>query len=1026
MLKRALTTFLFLVVALFSDNAAYALTIPASEDSIGYNNQITASGNSAVQLAVDVNRKAFIYFNLNDIPTNAVVRWAKLRMFLPTVTAKGSGLSIYQVGGVWNECKSSPMPYIQPYAVASIPADQLGNKRFVTADVTATVQNWISMRALNEGFAIAPTLGYYGTSTLTLTSKEGPNLGIPAELDIEFQPETKPLTVDQLPASLTSLLTPKIVSQPVLGYSGLITAGVQGIGNLTYQWYKGGIPVAGGTSASLSLDGLSSGTYTLKTSNGFASAMSSGIAFNSNNYIPNFSLIPAGTFQMGDNLDGNPDAPVHNVYVSQFFMAQTELTYGEWLRVKTWADSHGYQFDNAGAGNGDNYPVTTVNWYDAIKWCNAKSEMEGLAPCYYTEASQVSSTTYRNGRFDLNNEMVDWKANGYRLATEAEWEKAGRALFGKRYPNGDILRSSDTNFGSIIGGTTPVKNYAPNGYELHDMAGNVWQWCWDRYGSISVSDTSDPHGALTSLDRILRGGAWNSESIDCRVSRRYSIGQEGLYDTVGFRLVRTSKVLNPRDITSGLVAYYPFNGSANDASGNSYNLTSVETTLTSDRFGSTNSACNFNGTSSYLSVSGIPIPTNNCFTWALWVKTDNGAVDRPLMERAYSIGSGELSPSLWTQSSNGDINSLRFGSYDYQTGGANVSTPIGSLPTNHWTHISVTSDSNGLRCIFSDGVLVASGMSYAYGQALDLFLFGRDRLDGPDRFFAGSLDDIRIYNRALTAKEVAALYKSEAPVQFIAQPAIYPDGTLLAKAEGGEVSYQWFKNGIPISGGTSASLRLATGSLGSGTYTLRASNGQSSVTSGSLQYSPVTNPNFHDVVPVAGTNVAFSRYETTVGQWKAFAAETGWNKSDAWKTPGFPQTDSHPVVNVSLQDAKDYCNWLSLKAGKKFRLPEGFQGYSEYPTIPTKPADGNLGFVDDGFQYTAPVGSFAANQLGVFDVIGNVMEWNLEPYYAGSDAPFITVGGAWSASTSDAVTYGNKWDKNTRQNDIGFRVVEEM
>ena len=172
-MKKLLPLLLIFLSALFADITANALTIPASEDSVGYNGQLTASGNAAVQLAVDVNRKAFIYFNLNDIPTNAVVRWAKLRLFLPTVTAKGSGLSIFQVGSVWNECKASPMPFIQPYAVASISADQLGSKRFVTADVTATVQNWISMKALNEGFAIAPTLGYYGTSSLTLTSKEG-------------------------------------------------------------------------------------------------------------------------------------------------------------------------------------------------------------------------------------------------------------------------------------------------------------------------------------------------------------------------------------------------------------------------------------------------------------------------------------------------------------------------------------------------------------------------------------------------------------------------------------------------------------------------------------------------------------------------------------------------------------------------------------------------------------------------------------------------------------------------------------
>ena len=310
MMKKLFTILLCVVFLACAGGKGFALTIPASEDSIGYNNQITASGNAAIQLAVDVNRKAFIYFNLNDIPINAVVRWAKLRMFLPTVTAKGSGLSIYQVGGVWNECKPSAMPYIQPYAVASIPADQLGNKRFVTADVTATVQSWISMRALNEGFAIAPTLGYYGPSVLVLTSKEGPGLGIPADLDIEFQPEAKPITADQLPASLNqtlaslnqtsasikSFLTPTISSQPALNLTtGALSATTQGLGNLTYQWYKDGVAVSGATSTTLPLNMLSGGSanYTLKTTNGFASTTSASFAFNPTVLVPSIVSQPA-------------------------------------------------------------------------------------------------------------------------------------------------------------------------------------------------------------------------------------------------------------------------------------------------------------------------------------------------------------------------------------------------------------------------------------------------------------------------------------------------------------------------------------------------------------------------------------------------------------------------------------------------------------------------------------------------------------------------------------------------------------
>jgi alpha-tubulin suppressor-like RCC1 family protein len=122
------------------------------------------------------------------------------------------------------------------------------------------------MKAPNEGFAIAPTLGYYGTSTLVLTSKEGPNLGIPAELDIEFQPEAKSLTVDQLPSQLKSLLTPTITTQPLLTKTKVLSVSANGIGDLMYQWFRNGVAISGATLSTFSA-GTNSGSYSVKVSN---------------------------------------------------------------------------------------------------------------------------------------------------------------------------------------------------------------------------------------------------------------------------------------------------------------------------------------------------------------------------------------------------------------------------------------------------------------------------------------------------------------------------------------------------------------------------------------------------------------------------------------------------------------------------------------------------------------------------------------------------------------------------------------
>ena len=134
------------------------------------------------------------------------------------------------------------------------------------------------------------------------------------------------------------------------------------------------------------------------------------------------ALIPAGVFQMGDDFyeGAQYELPIHTVYISAFYMDKYEVTFALWNKVVAWSVTNGYAYDNPGARKATNHPVQMVSWYDAVKWCNARSEMEGLLPSYCADSNLTE--VYRTGEVEP---FVDWNA-GYRLPTEAEWEKADR------------------------------------------------------------------------------------------------------------------------------------------------------------------------------------------------------------------------------------------------------------------------------------------------------------------------------------------------------------------------------------------------------------------------------------------------------------------------------------------------------------------------------------------------------------------------------------------------------------------------
>ena len=216
---------------------------------------------------------------------------------------------------------------------------------------------------------------------------------------------------------------------------------------------------------------------------------------------------------------------------------------------------------SVGAGKGVNHPVQTVDWYDSVKWSNARSEQAGKVPVYYTDAGLTA--VYKTGEVRV---YAKWTANGYRLPTEAEWEKGARGGFsGQRFPWGNVIDGSLANYYGNTGYsydlgpdgsnpayrvgdypyTSPVGSFAANGYGLYDMTGNVFEWCWDWYAGPAYPagspylGGSDPRGPVGPLSyRVLRGGDWTGIAYNARCAFRYNSIPDYADSALGFRCVR--------------------------------------------------------------------------------------------------------------------------------------------------------------------------------------------------------------------------------------------------------------------------------------------------------------------------------------------------------------------------------------------------------------------------------------------------------------------------------------------------------
>ena len=263
-----------------------------------------------------------------------------------------------------------------------------------------------------------------------------------------------------------------------------------------------------------------------------------------------FVLVEAGTFQMGSNDGSDSNKPVHQVTITKdFYMGKYEVTQAEYEKYCSYESIS----PSSSYGDGDNYPVYYVSWYDALVYCNKRSMAEGLTPCYSISGNTdpgkwgaVPTSTDSTG----NPVECNWNANGYRLPTEAEWEYAARA-------GDDTVESltysgtSDVNeleeyawYNDNSNSTThEVGKKEANAFGLYDMSGNVSEWCWNWFTDSYDTTTeggSDPTGTSAGALRVSRGGGWYYGSDGCAVSYRSYNRPVNCYFGLGFRVVRLS------------------------------------------------------------------------------------------------------------------------------------------------------------------------------------------------------------------------------------------------------------------------------------------------------------------------------------------------------------------------------------------------------------------------------------------------------------------------------------------------------